>query len=319
MGAALPKPSLDAVDEDVLDSLINSMSLDEKLGQMWQVDWRILRPRPMLGMLGRMIEVLVNLVPGCSAERPLRDKDCAEVTNLALGSVLGGGGAFPVPNTSENWAEQEDALQRAADATPTGVPLLIGNDTVHGQVHLKGATIFPHHIGLGCTRDVELVERLAMLAARESAACGINWIFAPCATVPRDLRWGRTYEGFSEDPRLVGELSAAEVRGLQGAGVPMAACVKHWVADGGTALGSGTGDFVWTGAPPHVLDQGDAQCDEKAGGPTPPPLCFLHCVRLPLALLCRLPSLPPPRRQAPTPARRVRRPRPPFRSCARCT
>ena len=75
--------------------------------------------------------------------------------------------------------------------------------------------------------------------------------------MPRDLRWGRTYEGFGEDATLVGELSAAEVRGLQGAGVPMAACVKHFVADGATALGTGTGDFGWTGAPP-ALDQGDA-------------------------------------------------------------
>ena len=92
-----------------------------------------------------------------------------------------------------------DTLQRAAAKTASGVPLLIGNDTVHGQVNLRGATIFPHHIGLGCARDADLVERLAKLAALESAACGVNWIFAPCATVPRDLRWGRTYEGFGED------------------------------------------------------------------------------------------------------------------------
>ena len=139
----------------------------------------------------------------------------ALLASAALGSVLGGGGAFPNPNTPEAWCEQGDALQRAACATQAGVPLLIGNDTVHGQVHLEGATLFPHHIGLGCTRDAELVERLAVLAARESAACGINWIFAPCATVPRDLRWGRTYEGFSESPELVATLGAAEVVGLQ--------------------------------------------------------------------------------------------------------
>lgn len=216
MGAALPKPSFDAVDEARIDLTLRDMSLDEKLGQMWQVDWRTMRPRPGCAgvpWLGRVMEMVVNLLPGCSSDRPLRDEDVDDVTRLALGSVLGGGGAFPNPNTPEGWCKQGDALQRAACATRAGVPLLIGNDTVHGQVHLEGATLFPHHIGLGCTRDAELVERLAMLAARESAACGINWIFAPCATVPRDLRWGRTYEGFSEDPQLVGELAAAEVRG----------------------------------------------------------------------------------------------------------
>ena len=214
MGAALPKPSFDAVDESRIDAMLRGMSLDEKLGQMWQVDWRTMRPRPgcaSVPWLGRLMELVVNLLPGCSSDRPLRDEDVEDVTRLALGSVLGGGGAFPNPNTPEAWCEQADALQRAACATQAGVPLLIGNDTVHGQVHLEGATLFPHHIGLGCTRDAELVERLAVLAARESAACGINWIFAPCATVPRDLRWGRTYEGFSEDPQLVAELAAAEV------------------------------------------------------------------------------------------------------------
>ena len=154
MGAALPKPSFDAVDESRIDATLRDMSLDEKLGQMWQVDWRIMRPRPRsagVGLLSRVIEMVVNLLPGCSSERPLRDEDVTDVTRLALGSVLGGGGAFPMPNTPEAWLEQADALQRAACATRMGVPLLIGNDTVHGQVHLKDATLFPHHIGLGCT------------------------------------------------------------------------------------------------------------------------------------------------------------------------
>ena len=92
-------------------------------------------------------------------------------------------------------------------------------------------------------RDEGLVEELGALAARESAACGINWIFSPCAAVALDLRWGRTYESFSEDPALCGRLSAAEVRGIQRCGLPMAACAKHWVADGGTALGTGKFDM----------------------------------------------------------------------------
>ena len=153
---------------------------------------------------------------------------------------------------------------RAARAIGSGgVPLLIGNDSVHGHANLRGATLFPHHIGQGCMNDAALVEELARLSCRESHACGINWMFAPCCTVPDDLRWGRTYEAFSEDPAVVAELAAAEVRGIQTCGVPMAACVKHWVADGATALGTGTKDFEWTGAPVGVLDQGDAQIDER--------------------------------------------------------
>ena len=255
--------TLSSSDLALVEAALAKMSLDDKLGQMWQVDWRILRPKRFggLGWLGRILDMALDQI--APKDAPLDDRDAAELTKLALGSVLGGGGAFPMPNTPASWCAQSDTLQRAAAKTASGVPLLIGNDTVHGQVNLRGATIFPHHIGLGCARDADLVERLAKLAALESAACGVNWIFAPCATVPRDLRWGRTYEGFGEDAALVGELSAAEVRGLQGAGVPMAACVKHFVADGATALGTGTGDFGWTGAPPKVLDQGDARISDE--------------------------------------------------------
>ena len=112
--------------------------------------------------------------------------------------------------------------------------------------------------------DAARVEALAAIAARESHACGVNWVFSPCVAVPHDLRWGRTYEGFSEDASIVGELGAAEVRGLQRAGVPVAACLKHWVGDGGTAYGSGTTLFAFTGAPTRILDQGDCVLDEVA-------------------------------------------------------
>ena len=122
---------------------------------------------------------------------------------------------------------------RARAAPASGVPLLIGNDSVHGHANLRGATLFPHHIGQGCMNDASLVEELRG-CRRESHACGINWMFAPCCTVPDDLRWGRTYEAFSEDPAVVAELAAAEVRGIQTCGVPMAACVKHWVARDGS-------------------------------------------------------------------------------------
>lgn len=110
--------------------------------------------------------------------------------------------------------------------------------------------------------DTRLVEQLSEVAAAESYACGINWLFTPCVAVPQDVRWGRTFEGFSEDEQLVGSMGAAVVRGVQNNPYPMAACLKHWVGDGGTQFGTGTDGFAWAGAPGHILDQGDTQIDE---------------------------------------------------------
>jgi beta-glucosidase len=202
-------------------------------------------------------------------KRPLSNKSAEEISRRFIGSVLGGGGDAPEPNIPSKWREQAENIQCAASATPSALPLLIANDTVHGQNNLYGATIFPHHIGQGCMRDANnepdggLVKELAAVAALESYACGLNWIFTPCAAVPQDLRWGRTYEGFSEDPSIVAKLAAAEVEGVQGQEFPMAACLKHWVGDGGTAYGSGTSAFAWTGAPTGVLDQGDTRVAES--------------------------------------------------------
>ena len=247
-----------------IDNAIATLSLDAKVGMIFQVDWRVFRnPLPSL-----CPAFCANL----SGERPLGAKDAAvrdAMTAKGLGSILGGGGARPSPDTPETWRLQTENLQRAALASEAGMPLLFGNDTVHGQVNIKDATLFPHHIGQGCMRDasgepdVKLVEALAQLATKESYACGINWIFSPCVTVPHDLRWGRTYEGFSDDPALVATLGEAEVRGIQEVpGVPMAACLKHWIADGGTQMGTGTDNFAWTGAESHLLDQGDSRVDE---------------------------------------------------------
>ena len=254
---------LTAKQRKAIESSIATLSLDAKLGQLFQIDWRGLRTC-CLPCCATMLCEAMGL-----AERPLGEHDAAvrdAISDKAVGSVLGGGGAHPNPNTPHAWRAQFESLQRAAK----GMPLLIANDSVHGQVNLHGAVLIPHHIGQGCMRDAagkpdtHLVEQLAALAAKESYACGINWVFSPCVAVAHDLRWGRTYEAFSEDATLVGQLGAAEVRGLQSSGgVPVAACVKHWVADGGTALGSGGANFGWTGAPTHLLDQGDAQISER--------------------------------------------------------
>jgi len=148
--------------------------------------------------------------------------------------------------------------QQRALATRLSIPLLYGVDAVHGHNNVLGAVIFPHNIGLGCTRDATLVERISRITALEMKATGIHWTFAPAVTVPQDIRWGRTYEGFSEDPALVATLGEAAVRGLQGDALsdPLSvlACAKHFIGDGGTTMGTGTGG--------KGLDQGDTRVDE---------------------------------------------------------
>src|SRR5262249_48390165 len=125
--------------------------------------------------------------------------------------------------------------------------------------NVLGAVIFPHNIGLGCTRNPALVEKIARTTAEEVRATGMQWSFAPCVTVPQDIRWGRTYEGYSEDPTVVRVLGASAVRGLQGKGLDdplgLLACAKHYAGDGGTSWG--------TGQKGHGLDQGDMRVDEQ--------------------------------------------------------
>ncbi len=161
-----------------------------------------------------------------------------------LGSLLSGGGdSLP----------DHPVLQDVALGTPRAIPMIYGIDAVHGTAKVANAVVFPHHIGLGATRDSALVRRIGEATATEMLASGTDWAFAPCIAVPQDDRWGRTYEGFGETPELAAMLGAAEIRGLQGARAPWSviACAKHFVADGGTTWGTGTQ------ATP--LDQGDAR------------------------------------------------------------
>ncbi len=159
------------------------------------------------------------------------------VREHGLGSVLSGGGGNPSPNTPQDWAAMVRPFLEAALETRLGIPLLYGADAVHGHNNVVGATIFPHNIGLGATRDSDLVARIGRITAAEMRATHVHWNFAPAVSVPQDIRWGRTYEGFSEAPDLVSALGAAYVRGLQGAATPplrALASVKHFVGDGGT-------------------------------------------------------------------------------------
>ena len=208
------------------------MTLAEKLGQMTQAE---------LGQL----------------------RDEADVERYGLGSVLSGGGADPqAGNGLEAWTDAVDRLIARSLATRLKIPILYGADAVHGHSNVEGAVIFPHNIGLGCTRNPALVEAAARITAIETRATGIRWTFAPCIAVPRDERWGRTYEGFGEDPALVSSLGAAAVRGFQGRRLgpspeTVLACAKHYLGDGGTAFAPRD-----AGGRTVLLDQGDTRVDE---------------------------------------------------------
>jgi beta-glucosidase len=204
-----------------VEALLARMNLDQKLGQMTQGERAFVSPE--------------------------------EVRDYHLGSVLSGGGSCPGDNRPADWVAMNDAywaasMEESADHLP--IPLLYGVDAIHGNANVRGATVFPHNIGLGAAGDPDLLERIARVTAREVLATGVDWTFAPTLAVARNDRWGRTYESYSEDPGLVGAYAGRFVAGLQvdlGAD-GVVACAKHWVGDGGTSGG---------------VDQGDAQLSRE--------------------------------------------------------
>ena len=183
-----------------------------------------------------------------------------DVAAYHLGSVLNGGNSAPNGNqraSLADWLELADAFWAASmRADGPRIPILWGTDAVHGHNNLIGATVFPHNVGLGATRDAELVERIGAATAREVRASGMDWAFSPTVAVARDSRWGRAYESYSESPQLVAELSAALVRGLQGISgnenflgdTKILACAKHFIGDGGTHGGRDQGETIATEA-----------------------------------------------------------------------
>ena len=206
--AGVPAPDVEA--------LLAQMTLDEKIGQMTQAD-----------------------------KTALPDGD--EVRELFMGSVLSGGNSLPKPNDPATWAAMCDGFQSQALATRLGIPIFYGVDAVHGDGDVKGAVLFPHQIGLGATRNPELIQQAARVTAREVAGSGARWTFAPCVAVARDERWGRTYESYGESPELAELLGPAAVRGYQDApasepGSAVLATAKHFLGDGGTNRGIDQGD-----------------------------------------------------------------------------
>ena len=222
---AVQRPATsDAAIERRVEDLLRRMSLEQKVGQVVQAD-------------------LASVTPD-------------DVHRYHLGSILNGGnsspgGAYNAP--APEWLKAADAFydasMRASGSLPR-IPVIWGSDAVHGHNNIVGATLFPHNIGLGAARNPELMRRIGEVTAIEMRVTGLDWTFAPTLAVVRDDRWGRTYEGFGEDPEIATAYARPLIEGLQGKvgdadwlrGPHIVATAKHFLADGGTDGGKDQGD-----------------------------------------------------------------------------
>ncbi|CAH0346739.1 glycoside hydrolase family 3 N-terminal domain-containing protein [Bacillus sp. CECT 9360] len=220
-GKVLPYKNHRLSVEKRVDDLLSRMTLEEKIGQMVQPER--------------------NAVTA------------ADMKQYGIGSVLSGGGSLPTTgNSPADWANMVDDFQRGAMSTRLGIPIIYGVDAVHGHNNVYGATVFPHNIGLGAANDTRLMKRIGQATAKEVRATGISYVFAPVLAAPQNIRWGRTYEGYSEDPRDTGKLGSALVEGLQGnvkdrdflKGEHVASSIKHFVGDGLTEGGDDQGNVT---------------------------------------------------------------------------
>lgn len=234
-----------APEDEEVKKILDKMTLDEKVGQMLQVERR--ETPSWLSEDGEDIEL-----------------DPEDIQTYFLGSVLSGGGSTPGDNSASAWNELVTKLQKSALKTRLAIPILYGVDAVHGHSNVYGATIMPHNIGLGATRDPDLVRRVSEAAAEEVVATSIPWTFAPCVAVSRDERWGRSYESVGEDPEIADLLAAEAVKGFQGAtmnGQSVIATAKHYLGDGGTLFGTGSYDAAQGGERLQFMDRGDTPRD----------------------------------------------------------
>ncbi|MBA2279140.1 glycoside hydrolase family 3 C-terminal domain-containing protein [Candidatus Saccharibacteria bacterium] len=236
LGLKLPPPPADALYkqsgqpiESRVQDLLGRMTLEEKIGQMALVDKNSL-------------------------------KKIEDVSRYYLGGMLSGAGAKPDINTPQGWLDMVSEIKSQADNSRLRIPILYGIDANHGHSNVLGATIFPHAIGLGASRDADLVTAVAKATAAELTATGVNWNFSPSLDAPKDIRWGRVYEAFSDDPMLNGTLGAAFIEGMQAAmsGNPsIMAAAKHYLA---------TGAMEWNQSnnKKFKIDQGRTSADEQA-------------------------------------------------------
>jgi beta-glucosidase len=234
----LPPPPADAPYRDSslqtevrIDDLVARMTLDEKIGQMALVEKNSI-------------------------------KNTADIAAYNIGAVLSGAGGKPDDNTPQGWKQMVSDYSDAALRSRLGIPILYGADANHGNGNVPGATIFPHAIGLGAANDPPLTEQVARATAEESAALGIRWNFSPALDLPADIRWGRVYEEFSDDPERAGTLGAAYITGLQDQPVPggridVLATAKHYI---------GVGSLIWGTSmnKDFHIDQGVVPASEQA-------------------------------------------------------
>ncbi|MBT8074148.1 MAG: endoglucanase [Xanthomonadales bacterium] len=212
-GSVLQDPAI----RQKAEALLARMSLEQKIGQMTLTERLSVTP--------------------------------ADVRDFHLGGVLSGSGSCPGSNRPEDWVAMNDAFWAASmtrDEKRLAIPLLYGVDAIHGHNNVRGATIFPHNIGLGAAYDHDLLKRVASVTAREILATGVDWTFAPNLSVARDIHWGRTYESYSEDTGIVTSYAGEFIQALQAdLGTDgVVACIKHWVGDGGTTNGIDQGDVA---------------------------------------------------------------------------
>ncbi|MBO9707707.1 MAG: exo 1,3/1,4-beta-D-glucan glucohydrolase [Caulobacter sp.] len=222
--AAKSQGLVDPQTEAFVDSLLAKLTLEEKVGQMIQGDFASIKPE--------------------------------DLKTYPLGSLLVGGSSPPIDAPDRSpigpWVKSIEAYRAGAAARQGGthIPLMFGIDSVHGNNNIVGATLFPHNSALGAMRDPELIRKIGAATAQETLASGFEWAFGPTLTVPRDDRWGRAYEGYSEDPEIVRQYAREMILGLQGAvsegGLVqrghVAASAKHFLGDGGTHEGKDQGD-----------------------------------------------------------------------------
>ena len=209
------------------NEILNMMTLEEKVGQMTQIDQRFL-------------------------------DTITDLSTYHIGSLLSGGGSHPDVNEPQAWLDMYNKYQSEALKSRLGIPLVYGIDAVHGHNNVYGAVIF-HIYRFGRNEQSELIHKVSEITSIEVAATGIDWTFAPCLSSPEDYRWGRTYEGFSSDPSLVANLGAAAVSGYQSVanmnGKKVIACAKHFVGDGNTEYGTGMNGLVDRGNTVLTIDE----------------------------------------------------------------
>ena len=228
-----PGIPVDQALEDKITFIMADMSLEEKAGQLIMAEIKAISPK--------------------------------DAKRNNIGGLLNGGGSWPTDEPGSrpiDWLAMADLYYKQSVKSKSRIPILWGTDAVHGHNNLAGATIFPHNIGLGAANDAGLMRDIGTATAREVAVTGIDWVFAPTLAIVQDIRWGRTYEGYSSDPEIVSKLSKEILLGLQGHPAldnflneeKVIATAKHFVGDGGPVYGTGRN---------KKIDQGDVPISEK--------------------------------------------------------